>query len=207
MAPSLSPKPVKSPVHNSHSLDCLDSSTTAMSVGVGESHPLVGKEGHSSSSPSLRVNGINPAIFRFPVPPPPPASLVSAGDPRGRPHRPSSAHGSRRIDHFQPRVLSKFPRSTSQTSVQSLSLRSDVSAAAGSVISTRSDMWGGRRFGAGFGNHGNMRFSRQYYSYRRPHVPNPRGQRVYKSFRQDLLLRSMWCVCVCARAHTCVCLK
>ena len=200
LAPSLPPKPVKSPGHNSQSLDCLDSSTTAMSVvGVhGGHHSLVGREGHSSSSPSLRVNGINPAIFRFPIPPPGPgrASLVSssAGDTRGtgRHRLPrSSSHGSRiRPDHhFQSRVLSKFPRSASQISVQSLSLRSDVSVSAGSVISTtRSDVWGGRRFG----NHGNnARFSRQYYSYRRPHVPNPRGQRAYKSFRQELLIRSM----------------
>ena len=196
LAPSLSPKPVKSPGHNSHSLDCLDSSTTAMPVVSGGhmhgDHPLIGKEGHSNSSPSLRVNGINPAIFRFPIPPPP-ASLVSAGDRGGRHHLPpsSSSHGFRRADHhFQTRVLSKFPRSTSQTSVQSLSLRSDVSASAGSVISTRSDMWGGRRFGGGHGNN-NTRFSRQYYSYRRPHVPNPRGQRAYKSFRQEFLMRSM----------------
>lgn len=190
-SPSLSPKPVKSPRHNSHSLDCLDSSTTAMSVVSESHHPLVAKEGHSSSSPSLRVNAINPAIFRFPIPPPP-SSVVSVGDARRRHHLPSSSHASRRPDHhFQPRVLSKFPRSTSQTSVQSLSLRSDVSASAGSVISTRSDMWGGRRFGVGNGIHSNTRFSRQYYSYRRPHVPNPRGQRAYKSFRQELLMRSM----------------
>ena len=207
-SPSLSPKPIKSPGHNSHSLDCLDSSTTAMSVVSESRHPLVAKEGHSSSSPSLRVNAINPAIFRFPVPPPP-SSVVSVGDTRARHHHfPSSSHASRRLDHFQPRVLSKFPRSTSQTSVQSLSLRSDVSASAGSVISTRSDMWGGQRFGAGHGNHGNMRFSRQYYSYRRPHVPNPRGQRAYKSFRQELLMRSMSCsvcVCVCVRGRVCMC--
>jgi hypothetical protein len=190
LSPSVSPKPIKSPGHNSQSLDCLDSSTTAMSVvgGQGGHHSLIGREGQSSSSPSLCVNGINPAIFRFPIPPPPPDTR---GTSRRRLPR-SSSHGPRSLradhHHFQPRVLSKFPRSTSQMSVQSLSLRSEVSVSAGSVISTRSDVWGGRRFG----NHGNnMRFSRQYYSYRRPHVPNPRGQRAYKSFRQELLMKSM----------------
>ena len=182
-SPISSPTPAISPSHNSHSLDCLDSSTTA--IPLLSDSPLA-KEGHSSSSPSLRANGINPAVFRFPVPHSP-SFLVSA-DTQGR-NRHLSSHSSRRVDQYRPRILSKFPRSTSQTSVQSLSLRSDVSASAGSMISTRSDMWGGRRLGAGHSN--NMRFSRQYHSYRRPHVSSNRGQRAYKSFRQELLMRSM----------------
>ena len=46
-----------------------------------------------------------------------------------------------------------------------------------------------------------MRFSRQYYSYQRPTASNTRGQRAYKSFRQELLLRSMLLNVVKCRVH------
>ena len=162
-----------SPGHNSQSLDFLDSNTTMSPVGEG-----LKKEGHSSSSPSLRVNGVDPTVFRFPLLPPPPSLST------GSRVRHLSSQSSRRMD-YRLRTNSRLPHSTSQTSIQSLSLRSDVSASAGSMVSTRSDMLGGRRVGQ-------MRFSRQYYSYRRPTVPSTRGQRTYRSFRQELLLRSMW---------------
>ena len=181
--PVQSGKHPTSPGHTSQSLDCLDGSATAVMSPRGNGEGL-GKDGHSSSSPSLRVNGCDPSVFRFP--------RSSASETRGRR---LLSHSLRKTDYRPPapRTLSHFPRSTSQMSVQSLSQRSDVSVSAGSVISTRSDMWGGRRGGTG----GHMRFSRQYCSYRRPKVPNMmRGQRAYKSFRQEMLLRSM-CVCVC----------
>ena len=170
--PVLPDKPVPgSPAPNSHSMDCLESGTkSSPHIGDGDS---LGLEGHSNSSPSLRLNRVNPAVFKFPPP-----SFNGRG-------RPPTSYSSRRPD-YRSKTLSHVTRSTSQMSVQSLSLRSDVSASGGSVISTRSDMWGGRRAGAG-----HMRFSRQYYSYRRPTASNTRGQRAYKSFRQELLLRSM----------------
>ena len=161
-----------SPSHTSHSVDCLESSTkTSVCADSGEKDL-----GHTTSSPSL--NKFNPSVFRFPHPP-------SSSNRRGRY---GSAQTSNRQE-YRSRTLSRLPRSTSQTSVQSLSLRSDISASAASVISTHSDMWGGRR-----GGPGHARFMRQYYSYRRPSVQSTRGQRAYKSFRQELLLRSMLCV-------------
>lgn len=163
-----------SPSHNSHSLDCLESGTKRSPQIESSGKDL----GRTTSSPSLRVNRLDPSVFRFPHP--------QHSDGRGRQY---STFAPRRTD-YRSKTLSRLPRSTSQTSVLSLSMRSDVSASAASVISTRSDMWGGRR-GGGMGH---ARFSRQYYSYRRPTVPNTRGQRAYKSFRQELLLRSMLCV-------------
>ena len=134
----------------------LQASDSLTSLSTHESLDLIDTADHAPSSVSLgRPNQRAATVFHFPSP------------PSRNVYERSSLHVGR------PLHQSSLTTSASQLSIHSL--RSDVSASAGSTITTRSDIWMSRGQ--------NRNSANRFRSFRRQTVPDPRFQKAYRSLR------------------------